>query len=57
MNQETDYFEQVEGFPDNKFLSSYNLKILSHYFNYFPTLISKGKYPFFRKIIHNILKD
>jgi len=55
MNKEIDYFEQVEGFPDNKYLSSYNLRVIFHYFNYFPTLIFKGRYNFFKKIIHNIL--
>ena len=56
MGKEIDYFEQVEGFPDNKYLSSYNLKILFHYFVYFPTLISKGKYQFFKKVFHHILQ-
>lgn len=52
---QTDYFEQVEPFPSNNFFSLYNLRILSHFLDCLPILFLKGKYIFFRTIIHKIL--
>ena len=56
MNQKIDYFKQVKIFPEENTFSFYNLKVLSHFIKFLPLLGQKGKYEFYKKIIHDFLQ-
>jgi len=47
MNKETDYFEQVEGFPDNKFFIKLQPKDSLSLLPLFPNFNLKGKISIF----------